>query len=202
MCKLSVNHLSWVGTGGGPKGSLFICQMQYPCIEREWWKHSSQLHQEEGCQKRWTGLPEGFLVAEGKRYLSARLMDFRSRYPNTLEISCVATLQNPSIVFCSWISPCTLNIILRGYQAVPSLVLNTFIQIFRKMQYIMRSIISPLDKKQKFTFIEKTLEDKYCLLVRMESSEGYVKVLGLCVLNQYVALGFTASNCFSWTQVM
>lgn len=68
------------------------------------------------------------------------------------------------------------------YQAVLSLVLNTLIQIFKKMQYVVRRIISPLDKKQnKFTFIQKTLEDKYWLLVRMESSEGYIKVLGLCV---------------------
>lgn len=94
-------------------------------------------------------------------------MDFDSRYPNTLKINYVATLQNPSVVFCSWISLCTVNIILRVYQAIPSLILNMFIQIFKKMQYVVRSIINPLVKKQKkLTFVEKTLEDKYCLLVR------------------------------------
>lgn len=70
--------------------------------------------------------------------------------------------------------------------------MSTLIQNFKKMQYAVKEIISPLDKRKTRTIentwtiektrtIEKTLEDKYSLLVRVKSSEGYIKVPGLCV---------------------
>lgn len=145
---------AWIWIGGAPKDSLNVsCQMQYRCIGK--------------------GLVEMLItVASGRRVpdevdwlswrfpydwgeWSTKVSDYWTLTADILmctwKISCVATLQNPSIVFWDWISLCTCNTTVRIYQAVFSLILNMLIQIFKKTQHIYGKNNQPLRPKKKRT---------------------------------------------------